>query len=677
MSFTRRVMKKYFLPLFLLCVGILYSGEKAMSQVINYTLNAQWEFKERGTDTWHKATVPGCVQTDLFANKLIPDPFYRLNERDLQWIDKRDWVYYSQFDVAPETFAKQNIILDFKGLDTYATVTLNGKTILVANNMFREWLVDCKEILKPSGNELNIEFESVINKTLPIYDAMSFHYPSPNDQSEIGGLGDKKVGMLTRKAGYNFGWDWGPRFITAGIWRPIDVIAYDDIRLVDVYAVTNSATKSQAELSTSVEIKSEITGVVQVEIWFDNKLIKSTDVELQRGKMTYELTFPVNNPQLWWCNGLGTPFLYPLKSVLKKGDKIIDQKEIKIGIRTVEVVHQPDKEGRSFYFKLNGIPVFMKGANYIPIDNFPARISKSRYREVINSAVDANMNMLRVWGGGIYENDYFYELCDENGILVWQDFMFACTLFPGDNAFLENIHQEAIDNVRRLRNHPSIALWCGNNEIHTAWFGWGWKSNFEKESPELAQKLWHDYDTIFNKILANVVTENDKQRFYWPSSPMATFDQKAGDLSSGDIHYWDVWHFAKPFEEYTTNVGRFMSEYGFQSFPAFSSVKKYTEPGDYSIESEVMMAHQRHPRGNQLIKTYLGYYYKTPKDFESFLYMGQVLQAEGIKLAVETHRSAMPRCMGTLYWQLNDCWPVASWSSTDYYGKWKAQHYIM
>ena len=355
----------------------------------------------------------------------------------------------------------------------------------------------------------------------------------------------------------------------------------------------------------------------------------------------------------------------------------MDEKEIKIGIRTIEVIHEKDSIGKSFYFKLNGIPVFMKGANYIPLDNFPSRVTKDRYENCIQTAVDANMNMLRVWGGGIYENDEFYDLCDQKGLLVWQDFMFACSLYPGDELFLENVRQEITDNVKRLRNHPSIALWCGNNEINTAWNGWGWKQEMEKKSPELAKKLWNDYDKLFNKLIPQTLKTVDSTRFYWPSSPMASKDQKAGDLRSGDIHYWDVWHFGKPFTEYNNNVGRFMSEYGFQSFPDIKTVETYTMSRDRTIESTVMTAHQRHPRGNELIKTYLDYYYKKPKDFQNFLYVGQVLQAEGIKMAIEAHRRAKARCMGTLYWQLNDCWPVASWSSTDYYGRWKALHYFV
>jgi len=352
------------------------------------------------------------------------------------------------------------------------------------------------------------------------------------------------------------------------------------------------------------------------------------------------------------------------------------QKDTRIGIRTLELVREKDNDGTSFYFKLNGHPVFMKGANYIPNDVFLPRVTDENYRTVVETAKNSNNNMLRVWGGGIYENDIFYDLCDENGILVWQDFMFACAMFPNDSAFLENVRQEAIDNVKRLRNHPSIALWCGNNEILTAWNNWGWKDEAEKQGPDVPDKVWQAYVDIFHKTLPDVVKELDPQRAYWGSSPSSGLGVQA-DLVNGDEHYWGVWWGKEPFTTYATHLARFMSEYGFQSFPEIATVRKYAEPEDYDIYSEVMKSHQRSSIGNGTIEHYMLHEYKHPKDFESFLYVNHVLQAEGIKFALEGHRRAMPYCMGSLYWQINDCWPVASWSSTDYYQKWKALQYYV
>jgi len=648
----------------------------SQSQVVTL-LKSEWILKQKNKEGLYRATVPGCVHTDLLNDKAIPDPYYRINEKDLQWIDKNNWIYQTSFSVSKDIISRKNIYLNFKGLDTYAKVFLNNVEVLNANNMFREWTVDCKKLLKEEGNTLTIEFESPINKTIPLFDSLSFHYPAPNDQSLNGEIGDKKVSIFTRKAGYQYGWDWGPRFVTSGIWRPIYIIAFDNIRQTDFSVNTKSISKESAELSASVELQSYEPVDAEVEFWVNNQFHSSSKATFGKGISSNNFTLTIQSPKLWWCNGLGEPYLYTIKCLIKKNGILLDEKEIRVGIRTITLVHEKDSIGKSFYFKLNGVPIFMKGANYIPLDNFPSRVTTERYEKTIQSAVDANMNMLRVWGGGIYENDIFYDLCDEKGILLWQDFMFACSLYPGDDAFLENIKQEVIDNVKRLRNHPSIALWCGNNEINTAWNGWGWKAEMEKNSPQLVKTLSNDYDKLFNKLIPALIHKYDSLRFYWPSSPMASKDKKAGDLNSGDIHYWDVWHFGKPFKEYENNIGRFMSEYGFQSFPDIKTVEEYTIPNDRNIESTVMTAHQRHPRGNELIKTYLGYYYKMPKDFDNFLYVGQVLQAEGIKLAIEAHRRARPRCMGTLYWQLNDCWPVASWSSTDYYGRWKALHYFV
>jgi len=667
-------LSKSLILLFIMSITGLTSFSQ--SQVITL-LKSEWSLKQKDKEGWYKATVPGCVHTDLLNNKVITDPFYRLNEKDVQWIDKKNWIYKTSFNVGKDIISRKNIYLNFKGLDTYAKVVLNGFEILNANNMFREWTVNCKNILKEENNVLTIEFESAINKTVPLYDSLSFHYPAPNDQSITGELGDKKVSIFTRKAGYQYGWDWGPRLVTAGIWRPIYIIAFDNVHQTDFTVNTKSINDESAELLANIELQSTEDIETDVDILVNNQFLTTSKITFKKGISNRNIPITIISPKLWWCNGIGEPYLYTIKCLIKKNSILLDEQEIHVGIRTIEVVHAKDSIGKSFYFKLNGIPIFMKGANYIPLDNFPSRITKERYEKCIQSAVDANMNMLRVWGGGIYEDDAFYNLCDEKGILIWQDFMFACSLYPGDNAFLENVRQEITDNVKRLRNHPSIALWCGNNEINTAWNDWGWKPEFEKKSPILAKKVWSDYETIFNKIIPQILHSYDSLRFYWPSSPMAARDKKAGDLNSGDMHYWDVWHFGKPFKEYQKNVGRFMSEYGFQSFPELKTVDQYTIPTDRDIEGKVMTAHQRHPRGNQLIKTYMGYYYKTPKDFENFLYVGQVLQAEGIKIAIEAHRKAKPRCMGTLYWQLNDCWPVASWSSTDYYGRWKALHYFV
>jgi beta-mannosidase len=376
----------------------------------------------------------------------------------------------------------------------------------------------------------------------------------------------------------------------------------------------------------------------------------------------------VPNPQLWWPAGMGPQKLYTLRARLIVNNRPSDELSTRVGLRTLELRQQPDADGKSFTFVVNGVPVFARGANWVPADSFPVRVTRERYRWLLESARDANMNMLRVWGGGFYESDDFYELCDELGLLVWQDFMFACSMYPGDEKFLASVRAEAEDNVRRLRNHPSIAIWVGNNEVETAWQHWGWKQ-------KLPAKLWDDYKKLFHGVLPEVVAALDPLRPYWPSSPSSNLEEDSDSQRMGDVHYWEVWHAAKPFTEYERQHPRFMSEYGFQSFPSIETVGAYTVASDQDIQSPVMLAHQKHPRGNQLIREYMLREYPEPKDFASFLYVSQVLQAEGIRVGAEHLRRIMPHNMGSLFWQLDDCWPVASWSSIDYFGRWKALQY--
>jgi len=399
------------------------------------------------------------------------------------------------------------------------------------------------------------------------------------------------------------------------------------------------------------------------------------DVEFtyQKDNLCISVPLTIAEPKKWWPNGLGEAFLYRFKIEVIDADLVLASKELSIGLRTIEVINQADEFGECFYIKVNGQPTFMKGANYIPSDSFLNQVSDEKYKQIFNDAVAANMNMLRVWGGGVYESDRFYQLADEQGILIWQDFIFACSLYPADNNFVANVSQEVEYNIKRLRNHACLALWCGNNETEMGMEFWHWPKTFNY-SDELYQKLKSDYALLFKNVLPELVKAFDPSRFYFSSSPIGYWENKADD-NRGNNHYWGVWHGEEPFSEFKNRVPRFMSEYGFQSFPLLDSVKKYTIAEDLHINSEVMKSHQKHPRGNALIKQYMADEYREPKDFENFLYLSQVQQALGMKIAFEAHRSAMPFCMGTLYWQFNDCWPVASWSGIDYYGQWKALHY--
>lgn len=639
-------------------------------------LNNHWYFKKSLDTLWKNAAVPGTVHTDLLALQEIEEPYYRLNEHTLQWIDKVNWDYQTTFNLSKRDFLKQHIELDFSGLDTYAHIFINDSLILQTDNMFRNYTIDAKQFLKKGDNKLHIRFDSPIIKGIEKYDALDYKFPSSdNDLAKIGQVeNEKRVSIFTRKAGYHFGWDWGPRLVTSGIWKPIKLISWNQYKIEDVFIQQNSIGKKAimtAHIELAVNNKSEKG---EVEIIVNGKTIKKTRVKLTEGKNNLQIPFEIENPELWWPNGMGDQVLYKVEVKITSGF-YTDIKSHKIGLRTIELIREPDAIGTSFYFKVNGHAVFMKGANYIPQDVFLSNAKKTNYEHIIASAKDANMNMLRVWGGGIYENDEFYQLCDEMGLLVWQDFMFACAMYPGDSSFLENVKQEAIDNVKRLRNHTSIALWCGNNEVLSAWENWGWKNDIiEEQSKEIADTIWKAYNAIFHKILPEVVTSYDGTRPYWPSSPGSDFGGKESH-EKGDAHYWMVWWGKEPFNNYNKAIPRFMSEYGFQSFPEFSTVEKYTIPEDHNIYSEVMKSHQRSSIGNETIEEYMLRDYKQPKDFKSFLYVSQLLQAHGIKIGIEAHRRNRDKCMGSLYWQINDCWPVASWSSIDYYGKWKALHY--
>ncbi|MEH0152903.1 glycoside hydrolase family 2 protein [Limibacter armeniacum] len=656
-----------------ICLLILGMMTTATAQKVSQSLNSTWQFRQVGQQHWQNASVPGTVHTDLLAAGVIEDPFYRLNEHDQQWIDKVDWEYSKEVKIGEDLLKKQHLILNFEGLDTYATIYWNGETVVETDNMFRTYSLDLKGLAKPV-NTLRVVFTSPIDKGMAMLADHGYPLPAINDQSQLGGLGDNKVSIFARKAGYHYGWDWGPRFVTSGIWRNVSLQAWDETSIANVHIRQGARTKSVANLSA--DLKLTAASSVKARILVDGKLVKEQQID----KETTSIDFVIKKPKLWWPNGMGEAHLYHVSVELWQ-DQLLEKWETEVGLRTVKWVQEPDADGKgkSFYVEINGKPVFAKGANYIPNDLFLPRVSKETYEHIVLSAKRSNMNMLRVWGGGIYEQDYFYELCDKYGIMVWQDFMFACSMYPGDQQFLDNVKQEAIENVVRLRNHPSIVLWCGNNEIEMAWSewkenaGWGWKQRYNAKQ---RKEIWKAYDDMFHHILPDVVNGYTDGDFYWHSSPSAGFEQLATyETKSGDSHYWGVWHGEHPFEQFRQYVPRFMSEYGFQSFPEFNSVKQFTTEEDWDIKREVMASHQRSGIGNLRIRSYMEMYYKVPDNFEQQLYVGQVLQAKSAEMAIDAHRNAMPYCMGTLFWQINDCWPVASWSSIDSYGKWKAMQY--
>ncbi len=554
------------LPLLLLTISHA-NAQTPRTAMIKVPLDKGWQFRQANTDAWYPAKVPGCVHTDLLDNKLIEDPFYRDNEQKQQWIGKTDWEYQTTFKVTQQLLNHKQLELVFEGLDTYVDVFLNDRQILKADNMFRTWRVNAAPLLKAGDNTLRLHFRSPINEVLPLMAKLSYQLPASNDQGE-------KTSPFTRKAPYHYGWDWGPRFVTSGIWRPVRLEAWDSARLVDLHVDQTSVNKEAAKLTAQVDVLAarEVSGQLIVEDVRNHVVVAKQAVKLNSGKNHLSLDFTIARPSLWWPNGLGAHPVYEFRArLLLDGGQVADQRSVRTGLRSLQVKKENDQWGQSFAFFVNGVPVFAKGANWIPADSFPSRMTSERYRWLLKSAADANMNMLRVWGGGIYETDEFYDLCDELGILVWQDFMFACSMYPGNTEFLDSVRAEAEDNVRRLRNHPSIAIWSGNNEVETAWFNWGWR-------PTLPASIWDDYQKIFDGVLKEVCAELDPGRLYWPSSPHGGLPDDPNSLKSGDTHSWKVWHFAAPFTDYQKELPRFMSEYGFQSFPQIETVNSYALP---------------------------------------------------------------------------------------------------
>ncbi len=651
---------------------ILVTNELQAKELI--PLNQGWEFRQLNIGEWLSAKVPGEVHIDLMKHNIIKDAYYRTQEKDQQWVDKVAWEYRTYFD-SPNTICK-HIDLKFNGLDTYATVYLNGEEILSTDNMFRTFIIPVKSLLKAKANELHVVFESPIQRGLEKVEKMGFFYPTSNDQSEEGGMGKLKFRTYTRKAAFHFGWDWGPRLVTSGIWRNVEIVTWDDAKIESFYIATQSIKKKTANVIAEIDLqKNNEQDTVSAELLLNGKSVKkvtATDSKIY-------ISFKIDNPKLWWPRGYGDPYRYEITTIIYgKDGKEIDRKVQKAGIRTTQLVTEPDKFGRSFYFSINGKPIFCKGANYIPSDMFQSRVVDSIYNRVMKEVRFGNMNMLRVWGGGIYEDDKFYDLCDENGIMIWQDFMFACGMYPTSEGQDENIKQEAIDNIKRLRKFASIVLWCGSNEVEMMWspyeIGGGkrWKENY---TPEQQKLIWGDYEKIFYEILPKALKENNPTAVYHFSSPSSGVKGEENSLKAGNMHYWGVWHSLDPFSGFEENVPRFMTEYGMQSFPEFSTVKGFTTNEDWDINSPVMVAHQRGNGGNNRIIHYVNEYYTMPTKFEDILFVSQIMQADAIGTGIEIHRRSRPFCMGSLYWQLNDCWPVASWSSVDYNGNFKALHY--
>jgi beta-mannosidase len=655
--------------------SVLILAQVAGAQRKTFSLNDGWEFRQRVEEAaatgaeqaaWHGAQVPGVVQTDLLRNKLIPDPYDRSNEAILQWIESCDWEYRDTFEATPEILKRNHVELVFEGIDGPAQVYLNDKLILSPINSFREWRANVKPALKTGANQLLVVFPS------PITEGALMAAKDPwNTQTQVAGE------SYLRKPAYEYGWDWGPRFVLSGLWRAVKLDVWDDAKLANVHIRQRDISAASAHLVVETEIDStaNVTGALTVD--YDHSGKKTTvqrNIEIVSGENHVDVPLDIDHPDLWFPNGYGPQAMYAFRVQLSAGGRIEDAATVRTGLRSVVLRRDRDQWGRSFEFIINGIPVFAKGADVIPFDSFPPRVTTVQYRRVLESAKAANMNMIRHWGGGYYETDEFYTLCDELGIMIWQDFMFGNKWMPGTYDFRQNVAAEAEYQIKRLRDHPSIIIWCGNNETEESW---NWHEDVvSKLGPEGIRRMWQDYLLLFSDTLANAVTRYAPETPFWPSSPSADYEDTSELYQSGDMHDWQVWHGRAPFSDYEKAHPRFMTEYGFQSFPEMRTIESFTLPEDRTgIFTPVMLDHQKNAAGNEIIHQYLLRNYPEPKNFPSFLYVSQVLQAEGIKIGTEHLRRSRPRTMGAIYWQLNDCWPVASWSSIDYYGRWKALQY--
>jgi beta-mannosidase len=642
----------------------------------NRNLDASWSVNELGKTEKFTAKIPGTIHTDLLAARKIPDPYFGYNDSLVRWIGEKTWEYTCQFLPSEKIWKTHKKELVFEGLDTYADVYLNGKLILRADNMFCTWRVDVSKLLKRNNNALRIVFHPVSETENRLLQAVPYRFPE-------GGR------VFTRKAQFHYGWDFSPRMLTCGIWRPVYLEGFSGTKISDTHIETLSLCDDSAVVRISSDIDVQQSVLAQVMLDGDVLVAKKMNGSDLKKDRKFSLTFVVKNPKRWWCNGLGDPFLYAFKLyVMSKNDTI--RQTIKHGFRHLRIVTDKDKTGTgsSFYVELNGIPVFMRGANWVPPDIFVHRAyetddekKKERHWGFANNKVvyllweaqQSHFNMLRVWGGGVYEDDRFYDACDSLGLLIWQDFMFAGSPYPGTLKFMTDVSGEVQDNVKRLRNHACLALWCGNNEIDEGWHNWGWQRDL-KYSKADSTEVWNNYQSLFHQAIPKHLAKLDSGRFYWPSSPSGGWGRNAS-YTFGDVHYWGVWWGARDFSSYEKSVGRFVSEYGFQGIPALASLQEMAGQETQSLMDLSLRAHQKNARGFATIRSFITNYYKEPQFFADYIYLSQLVQADGYQAAIDAHRRAKPYCMGSLFWQWNDPWPGIGWSAMDWYGRKKLVAY--
>ncbi len=621
-------------------------------------LNKHWCIRSMSDDTYCYSDVPASVADILYRSKAIGDPYYGENEWDTYEVLKKDYEFTNTFTVSKEILKDDQVLLRCEGLDTVADIYVNDVHVAFVNDMHRTYEFDVKHILGEGENRIKLLFHSNLEYALKQHEKEPYYTTSDT----VDGF------SLVRKAHSTYGWDWGPKLPDMGIWRSICIVSCSQAKFTDLYIRQNHR-DGNVELQFDIGIESFGPQEVELEILVTAPKGQEWNVKARNPQKNGSYHLLIENPELWWCRGLGDQPLYKVTFTLRNDEEILETRHMRIGLRTLTVCREKDQWGESFAFCINGISVFAMGANYIPEDSLYPRCSRERSRKLLQQCVRANYNSIRVWGGGYFCEDYFYDLCDEYGLMVWQDLLFACGVYRLHKDFVENVEAETRDNVKRLRHHASIALWCGNNELEWGWSGWDMGFG-----DKLSDKA--DYLKLFEWILPKTVKETDPDRFYWPASPSSggSFDDP-NDQNRGDVHYWEVWHRLKHFTEYRKYYFRFCSEFGFQSFPSVKTIRTFAGEEDMNIFSPVMENHQKNKGANGLILYYLSANFLYPARFDTLVYVSQILQAEAIRYGVEHWRSNRGRCMGSLYWQLNDCWPVASWSSIDYYYRWKPLHY--
>ncbi|WP_294083282.1 beta-mannosidase [Proteiniphilum sp. UBA5384] len=663
-------MQKFISLLFFMTMPFILSAQQ--DEIL--PLNDGWEFSQMDKGQWYSAEVPGSVQHDLVRHKVLPDPFYGTNEEKVQWVEDENWDFRKTFTITAGQLQYDDAQLFFEGLDTHADVFLNGSRIFRSENMFIGYKIPIKHLLKEGENHLYIRFYSPIQLMMPARATFGYDYPAGNDHRE------EKLSIYNRKAPYHFGWDWGIRIAQMGIWKPVSIKFYNDAYIEDYYVKQALVTEQLAKIDNRIEIHSvandpiEATVTIEYSLQGDTGQPISKNITLYPGNNIVSLPQEINRPKRWMPVHWGEQHLYDFTVKIVSGNRQIAKKTVRTGLRSIRLVQESDQYGKSFYFEVNGIPLFAKGSNYIPGEIFTTQQDADFYNTLFDNITAANMNFVRVWGGGIYENEEFYRQADERGILVWQDFIFGCVPYPSDDSFLKNVEQEVTYNIKRLRNHTSLAFWCGNNEIEEGLNHWGWQNDYPTE----VMDIWFEgYNKTFRELIPGLVNELDGTRSYIHGSPYNSNWGNPEKFTSSDAHDWGLWHGRMPFEAMADRLPRFASEFGFQSFPEMKTIRTFAEAKDFDISSDIMKIHQKSGIGNEVIKQYMDMYFHTPKNFEDFVYIGLVMQGNGMEESVEAMRRGRPYCMGALYWQINDDWPVVSWSSIDYYNNWKAQHYRM